>query len=76
MEYYIVTEEDGAETRTEVRVTSARSVDMHGRSRYQLINQMLAAREAGNLDVLREKIREYRRAEQVVDAVFELEEEF
>jgi hypothetical protein len=37
---------------------------------------MLAAREAGNLDALREKIREYRRAEQVVDAVFELEEEF
>ena len=76
MEYYIVMEEDGEETRTEVRVSSARSVDMHGRSRYQLINQMLAAKEAGDLGTLREKVREYRRAEQVVDAVFELEEEF
>jgi hypothetical protein len=76
MEYYIVTEEDGAETRTEVRVSSARSVDMHGRSRYQLINQMLAAMAAGDPEALRDKVREYRRAEQVVDAVFELEEEF
>ena len=76
MEYYIVTEEDGMEIRTEVRQASARSVDMHGRSRYQLINQMLAAEAAGDLETLREKIREYRRAGQVVDAVFELEEEF
>lgn len=76
MEYYIVTEEEGAETRTEVRVSSARSVDMHGRSRYQLINQMLAAMAAGDTEALRDKVREYRRAEQVVDAVFELEEEF
>ncbi|MBP3878902.1 MAG: hypothetical protein J6D46_01170 [Lachnospiraceae bacterium] len=76
MEYYIVTEEDGEEKRTEVRVSSARSVDMHGRSRYQLINQMLAAMAADDTETQREKIREYRRAEQVVDAVFELEEEF
>ena len=50
-------------------------VDMTGRSRYQLINQMLSAQKLGKTEVLREKLRDYSRLTQMAAALFRLKEE-
>ena len=66
---------EGEERTIPETVLTAGHVDSRGVSRYQLLNQMLAAREKGDTETLNNKMRELRRAELVVDALFKLEEE-
>ena len=47
---------------------------MKGRSRYQLINQMLLAEKNRDDEALEEKMHEYLLAVGTVDGLFELEE--
>ena len=70
-----VVRHEGEERTIPETVLTAGHVDSRGVSRYQLLNQMLAAREKGDTETLNNKMRELRRAELVVDALFKLEEE-
>ena len=70
-----VVRHEGEERKIPESVETAGHVDQRGVSRYQLLNQMLAARKAGDTWTLESKMRELRRAELVVDALFKLEEE-
>ncbi|MCR5295286.1 MAG: DUF5717 family protein [Lachnospiraceae bacterium] len=60
--------------RLEERTETAGSVDEKGVSRYQLLNQMLAARDKGDLETLKARTLELKRAELEIDALFKLEE--
>lgn len=73
--YYITVEHEGTLTRSPEKSVTTPSVDMDGRSRYQLINQMLSARKLGKTDVLNEKLKQYRQAEKMVNMLFTLKEE-
>ena len=70
-----VVHHEGEERKLPEKVETAGHVDDTGVSRYQLLNQMLAAKEKGDTETLENKIRELRRAELVTGALFKLEEE-
>ncbi|MDO4614835.1 MAG: DUF5717 family protein [Lachnospiraceae bacterium] len=73
--YRISVTHNGQETVTEERTTKTRFIDMKGRNSYQMINQMLWAKEKGDEQELREKLREYLRAVKRTEALFSLEDE-
>lgn len=73
--YYITAEHNGSVTKTPEKSVTTPSVDMEGRSRYQLINQMLSARRLGKKDVFIEKLKQYQAAGQTVGLLFTLKEE-
>ena len=59
-----------------VDMTRAKSITMFEKTiARNSLNQILAAREKGDTETLNNKMRELRRAELVVDALFKLEEE-
>ena len=69
--WYITVYRDGEEKRkTRERSLTMANVDMDGRSRYQLINQMLRADESGDREELLERIRDYRQAERMIEKLF------
>ena len=70
--YYITVEHGGKVITLPEKSVTMPSVDMEGRSKYQLINQMLEARKLGRQDVLKEKMRQYRQAEKVAEVLFKL----
>ena len=72
--YYITVRHNGKEERTAERSITTPFVDMKGRSRYQLINQMLLAEKNRDDEALEEKMHEYLMAVGTVDGLFELEE--
>ena len=72
--YYITVRHNGKEERTAERSITTPFVDMKGRSRYQLINQMLLAEKNRDDEALEEKMHEYLLAVGTVDGLFELEE--
>ncbi len=73
--YRISVTHNDTETVTEERTTKTPFMDMKGRNSYQMINQMLWAKEKGDDRELSEKLREYLRAVSRVDALFALEDE-
>jgi hypothetical protein len=66
-------EHKGRITQSPEKTLTMPYVDMEGRSRYQLINQMLSARKLKKDDVFREKMHQYIHAEHVVRTLFRLE---
>ena len=71
--YYLTIDHDGVITQTPERTKTMPSVDMSGRSRYQLINQMLSAGKLGKTELYDLKDREYRRAAHQAERLFDLE---
>ena len=70
--YYITIEHEGEITQTPERTKTMPSVDMTGRSRYQLLNQMLSAHRLGRTDLFLEKEKEFRRATHRAETLFDL----
>ena len=68
--YVTVRANNEEKRRTRERSLTMANVDMDGRSRYQLINQMLRAEEAGDREDLLERIRDFRQAERMVNTLF------
>ncbi|MGX8728311.1 MAG: DUF5717 family protein, partial [Lachnospiraceae bacterium] len=69
--WYVTVHAGGEERkRTQERSLSMANVDMDGRSRYQLINQMLRADEAEDPADLFERIRDYRQSERMINRLF------
>lgn len=72
--YYITIEHQGKVTTLPTKSVTMPNVDMNGRSKYQLINQMLEAKKLGKKNVLVEKAHQYRQAEKVAEVLFRLVE--
>lgn len=70
--YYITVEHKGRTTELPKTSVTMPNVDMEGRSKYQLINQMLAAKKLGKTQVLKEKVLQYCQAEKVTGELFPL----
>lgn len=70
--YYITVEVDDTVTETKKTALSMPNVDRKGRSRYQMINRMMAARILGKDAVLYETIRKFKQAEAVSEELFPL----
>lgn len=72
--YYITVEHQGKVRKMPEKSITMPNVDMDGRSKYQLINQMLAARKLNKKQVLAEKAHDYRQAEKISEELFKLVE--
>lgn len=72
--YYITVEHQGKVEKMPERSLTMPNVDMEGRSKYQLINQMLAARKLNKKQVLAERAHIYRQAEKISEELFKLVE--
>ena len=70
--YYITIEHEGELSQTPERTRTMPSVDMTGRSRYQLLNQMLSAHRLGRSELYLEKEKEFRRASHQAETLFKL----
>lgn len=70
--YYIVIERNGSWHETCRRTVTMPNVDMYGRSKYQLINQMLAAQKVGNQKKLSETALKYCQAQRIAEELFPL----
>lgn len=75
LHYYFVTELDGKEERTSEKTVTAIVTDHESQTRFEMINEMLAARKLGKLDVVKEKIRQYQQQEMFVEQLFSIEKE-
>ena len=74
LNYYITVEHQGNVRKMPEKSITMPNVDMDGRSKYQLINQMLAARKLNKKQVLAEKAHDYRQAEKISEELFKLVE--
>lgn len=72
--YYITIEHQGKLVTLPKKSVTMPSVDMDGRSKYQLINQMLEAKMLGKQNALMEKAHQYRQACRVAEDLFWLVE--
>ncbi len=73
--YYIEIVRDDQTIKTEVTTKQNALADLKGRSRYQLINQMLKASSEGNETLLGELMGDYLKTERMMKTLFRLEEE-
>lgn len=70
--YYVVIERKGNPLETCRRSLTMPNVDMKGRSKYQMINQMLAAQKLGKDKALKETALRYCQAERIAEELFPL----
>ena len=70
--YYITVEHKDTVTETNKITVAMPNIDRKGRSRYQMINQMMAANILGKEAVLKETVRKYLQAEKVSEELFPL----
>lgn len=70
--YYVSIEHKGEVRETGKKTVTMPNVDMKGRSKYQLINQMLAAQKLGKHNLLKETALKYCRAERISEELFPL----
>ncbi len=70
--YYVTIEHKGVVTETNKATVTMPNVDRKGRSRYQMINQMMAAKILGKEAVLKEAVRKYLQAEKISEELFPL----
>jgi hypothetical protein len=75
LRYYFVIEEDGKTRKTAERIITPGYLDNDSRSKYQMINRILAARKLDKDKEVAENLREYLEQEQYVKYMFRLEEE-
>lgn len=72
LNYYVTVEHRGCVTETQRRSVTAPNIDQKGRSRYQLINQMMAAHILDKKKELQEIRRKYLQAEKISKELFTL----
>ena len=72
--YYVTVEHDGNVRKLPEKSVTMPNVNMDGRSKYQLINQMLAAKKLGRKNALTEKVHQYRQSEKTAEELFRLVE--
>lgn len=72
LNYYVTVEHKGTVTETQRKSVTAPNIDQKGRSRYQMINQMMAARILGKDAELQEIRRKYLQAEKIAKDLFVL----
>lgn len=72
--YFVIETEDGQEKTCE-KTLAVQSVESDGRSRYQLLNQMLADRVQGRRAEAADKMRKYLRQEKFVKIMYRIEKE-
>lgn len=70
--YYVGIERKGNSLETCRRSVTMPNIDMNGRSKYQMINQMLAAQKLGKSNVLKETALKYCQAERIAQELFPL----
>ena len=70
--YYVVIERGGNALETCRKSLTMPNIDMNGRSKYQMINQMLAAKKLGKEKVLKETALKYCQAERIAEELFPL----
>lgn len=70
--YYLVIEKDGHQLETSKKTLTMPNVDMNGRSKYQMINQMLAAQKLGKSKAIKEIALKYMQAERIAEELFPL----
>lgn len=70
--YYVVIEHNGVEVETCRRSLTMPNVDINGTSKYQMINQMLAAKKLGKEKLLKETALKYAQAERIAIELFTL----
>ena len=75
MEYYLTFTNRQGEGKTEVKTVSMTGEPKAGKTRYQLLNQMIAARTLGNTAKAEEVFRKYLQQEALVRNCFALVEE-
>lgn len=68
--YYVTEENRDRVTVTPKSTVTMPNLDRKGRSRYQMINQMMAARILGKEAVLKETVRRYLQAEKIAEELF------
>ena len=76
LHYYFVTELNGSAQQTGEKTVAAIATDHEAQTRYQMINQMLASRKLGKIDVVKEKIQQYQQQERFVEQLFSIEKEY
>lgn len=72
--YYLTVERNGDTIATPQREIALQGVEARGRTRYKLLNQILAARELGNQEAVELALKLYLQQEAFVDSVFQLME--
>lgn len=70
--YYLVIEKNGNVLETCKKTLTMPNVDMNGRSKYQMINQMLAAQKLGKSKSIKEIALKYMQAERIAEELFPL----
>ena len=68
--YYLSVERDGEETASPQREITLQGVETRGRTRYKLLNHILAARALGNQEAAQTALKLYLQQEAFVDAAF------
>lgn len=72
LNYYLVWKENREQHKTPIREITHREGKTEGKTKYQLINQMLAAKAVGNEEVYRESVQQYLKKEHFVEKVFRM----
>ncbi len=75
LEYYLTFENNQGEGKTEVKTVSMNGEQKEGKTRYRLLNQMLAARALSNTEKAEEAFRRYLQQEALVRNCFTLVDE-
>lgn len=75
LHYYFVIEKDGIEEQTEEKTLEVRHVETGSQSKYQLLNQMLAARKLGKKQEILGKMRKYLQQEEFVKSMYQIKKE-
>lgn len=70
--YHLTVEQDGKTISTPQREIALHGVEAKGRTRYKLLNKILAARALGNQDTMETALKLYLQQEAFVDHVFQL----
>ena len=75
LHYYFGIETEEGLRNTEERTLTVQNVESDGQSKYQLLNQMLAARVQGRRDEAADKMRKYLQQEDFVKKMYQIEKE-
>ncbi len=70
--YYLTLDQDGEQKKTEVYQLSLMDLDTSGRSRYKLLNKILASRKLGNREGTQEALRRYLWQDAFANQIFTL----
>lgn len=72
--YYFTVEQDGQVTKTEEKTLTKSMAHQEQETKYQMINEILAAKKLGKTDAVQEKMTQYLKQEKFVESMFPIEE--